>query len=87
MDKDYDLGLHFTKKCNIILDPSSKAKAFSISNQGDKDKVDVLVGFHNNSIKLYQAEIKKSSEKKTIVKNSFGDLEAHMQGVRGIAVA
>ena len=45
------MALHFTKKLTMVLDPSSKARAFvALKNYSSKDKFDLFVAMHGNSV-------------------------------------
>lgn len=87
------MALHFTKKLTVPLETSSKARAFTLkkTSSSKKDKIEVVVSFHGNSVALYSISMKQDEEeeekKQFSLKQTYGDLECHKQGVRGVAVS
>ena len=85
-DRDYDMALHFSSRSVMTLDPNSKAKSFVVSSHKE-GSLDILVSFHSNRALCYSVEVKKDSDKSQKLKSTFGEMEAHQQGVRGIAIS
>ena len=56
------MALHFTRRLNVPLDPSSKARSFTAVKKSRKNKFDVLVAFHGNTIAKYSISAKKNQE-------------------------
>ena len=88
------MALHFTKKLTMVLDPSSKARAFvALKNQSNKEKFDLFVAMHGNSVFQYRVSMAKKNEEEEnkeadfSLKQTFGQIECHKQGVRGVTVA
>ena len=93
-ERDYNMALHFTRRLTVPLDPSSKARAFVIGkNSSSSDKMEVLVSFHGNQIARYSLTTRKTTaeeEEKTEkinLKSTFGQMECHKQGVRGVVIS
>lgn len=97
-ERDYNMALHFTKKLIVPLDPQSKARAFALkkpsSSSKSSDRVELMVSFHGNMAALYSLNTAKQDEdeeeekkQQFKVKQTYGELECHKQGVRGVAVA
>ena len=89
-DRDYNMALHFAKKLTVPLEPSSKARAFTVYKKSSSSKVDVIVSFHGNSLALYSIETEKDEETKEAqfqVKQTYGQMECHKQPVRGVCVS
>lgn len=55
------MALHFTRRLIVPLEPSSKARAFTILRKNSNDKFDILVAFHGNSIAKYSITAKKDT--------------------------
>ena len=78
------MALHFTKKLTMVLDPSSKARAFvALKNQSSKDKFDLFVAMHGNSVFQYRVSMAKKNEEEESkeadfsLKQTFGQIECH----------
>lgn len=58
------MALHFTKKVTVPLDPTSKARSFALkkASSSKKDKVEVVVSFHGNTVALYSLSTKSEEE-------------------------
>jgi len=87
------MALHFSKKLTVPLDPSSKARAFTVkkTSTSKKEKLEVLVSFHGNSVALYSLDAAKKEgeeEKQAFtLKQTFGQMECHKTAVRGVVVS
>lgn len=55
------MALHFTRRLTVPLDPSSKARAFTVVKKQSSDKFDVLVSFHGNKVAKYEISAKKNA--------------------------
>jgi len=87
-NKDYDLSLHFSRKMTIELDPSSKAKSFSLlaKDKTDLTSIKILVAFHSNVIMQYKVEVSKESQSSQVL-SQYGELSSHKTPIRGISMA
>jgi len=89
------MALHFTRRLNLTLDPSSKAKSFAIDRKAStsSDKLQLLVGYHGNMVAKYSVSTKKedtaeeSKKEPFSLKSTYGQLDCHKQPVRGVTVA
>lgn len=78
----------------MTLDPSSKARAFALGKKESKsqsEKLEVIVSYHGNTIMNYSVSAKKNTNEETkesfSVAHTYGTLDCHKQGVRGVTVA
>ena len=91
------MALHFTKRLSVPFDPSSKARAFTVAKRQSTVNFDLLVSFHGNKVAKYQISTKKSgsggaqeeekSDNKYSLKQTYGEIECHKQGVRGVCIS
>ena len=56
------MALHFTRRLNVPLDPTSKARSFAVVKKSSNNKFDVLLAFHGNSITKYSISAQKNEE-------------------------
>ena len=90
------MALHFTRRLTVALDPSSKVRSFAISKKsGSADSnLEMFVAMHANTICKYSVSTTKKNEEESkedggavSLKQSFGQIECHRQGVRGVVVS
>ena len=80
--RDYELALHFSKKSSVVLEPTSKARSFSlVAGQN----LDVIVSFHNNRAIWYHLKLEEDGGAKELSK--LGDLPGHEMAIRGVAIS
>lgn len=83
--RDYEFVAHFKKQTIWVVDPETKARAFTIL---PGQNMSCIVSFHNNHCIQYDLKLESDEQQSNLKEiKTIGDMTSHQMAIRGVVVS